>query len=148
MNTPKYTAVITTVNQANSQIGFVTKGDAQERQALVVTVPIGFRWPVEGETWMMRQENGTWYLDGVLPTSDYQTVTPGDAIINSATGVVHVLGSSDGSTDFSFNNNGATNLLPITAPATPASGFVLYVDQADGHLKAKKSTGAVTVLAS
>lgn len=37
--------------------------------------------------------------------------------------------------------------LPITAPATPASGFVVYCDVADGKLKAKASTGTVTTLA-
>lgn len=61
----KYTCMITTVDAATGKVGFVTKGDAQERQALVSTIPLAFRWPQVGETWMVRQENGTWYLDGI-----------------------------------------------------------------------------------
>lgn len=37
---------------------------------------------------------------------------------------------------------------PETAPATPSSGAVLYVDSADGALKVKFSTGTTTTLAS
>ena len=43
--------------------------------------------------------------------------------------------------------DGAINLDPITEPGTPSSGFVIYADSVDGKLKAKASTGAVTVLA-
>ena len=57
------------------------------------------------------------------------------------------------STGFLVDGSGTTTahslkLPPITAPANPASGFVLYVDTADGKLKAKASTGTVTTLAS
>jgi len=46
-----------------------------------------------------------------------------------------------------FHVNGAINLDPITEPSIPSTGFVIYVDSADGDLKAKASTGTVTVLA-
>jgi len=39
-------------------------------------------------------------------------------------------------------------LDPIAAPDPPATGFVIYVDGADGDLKAKADTGVVTVLAN
>lgn len=39
-------------------------------------------------------------------------------------------------------------ILPQTAPATPASGAVLYVDSGTGDLVVKFSTGTTTVLAS
>ena len=39
-------------------------------------------------------------------------------------------------------------LAPIAAPGSPASGFRLFVDVADGKLKAKASTGTITNLAS
>jgi len=39
-------------------------------------------------------------------------------------------------------------ILPQTAPATPASGAVLYVDSGTGELVVKFSTGTTTVLAS
>jgi len=41
--------------------------------------------------------------------------------------------------------NGAINLDPIAEPATPTSGFVIYVS--GGFLLAKASTGTVTILA-
>lgn len=144
----KYTCMITTVDPSSSTVRFVIKGDAQERSALIATVPVAFRWPQVGEAWMVRQENGTWYLDGPQSTSAYQDAGSGDAIINASSGVVHIMGSPDGSTDFSFSMGSPIYFTPVTAPATPVTGFVLYVDQSDGHLKAKKSTGAVTVLAS
>ena len=43
---------------------------------------------------------------------------------------------------------GAINLDPIPGPTKPSTGFVIYVDSADGKLKAKACTGAVTVLAA
>lgn len=44
--------------------------------------------------------------------------------------------------------NGAINLDPITEPNNPSTGFVIYCDSADGALKAKASTGTITVLAN
>lgn len=44
--------------------------------------------------------------------------------------------------------NGAINLDPIPEPDDPSSGFVIYCDSVDGVLKAKASTGIVTVLAN
>lgn len=38
-------------------------------------------------------------------------------------------------------------LTPMTAPSTPASGYILYVDTADGFLKVKNSSGTTTELA-
>lgn len=38
------------------------------------------------------------------------------------------------------------NLPPSTAPANPASGWVIYCDTSDGKLKAKASTGTIVVL--
>jgi hypothetical protein len=43
--------------------------------------------------------------------------------------------------------NGAINLDPIYPPASPSTGFVIYVDQWDGNLKAKSDTGIITTLA-
>ena len=44
--------------------------------------------------------------------------------------------------------NGAINLDPIAEPATPTTGFVLYVDTADGDLKAKSHNGTITTIAA
>ena len=43
--------------------------------------------------------------------------------------------------------NGTINLDPVVEPASPSTGFVLYCDAADGSLKAKASSGTITVLA-
>ncbi len=50
-----------------------------------------FRWPVPGESWMVREENGSWYLDGIyeqqiLPVGE--SVKPGDTIISAGSGIV------------------------------------------------------------
>lgn len=42
---------------------------------------------------------------------------------------------------------GLINHVPVTAPPNPSSGFWLYVDSADGKLKAQSSAGTITVLA-
>jgi hypothetical protein len=44
--------------------------------------------------------------------------------------------------------NGAINLDPISEPDNPSSGFVIYCDEVDGELKAKASTGTISVLAT
>jgi len=44
--------------------------------------------------------------------------------------------------------NGAINLDPIIEPNNPSSGFIIYCDSADGNLKAKSSSGTITILAS
>lgn len=64
-----------------------------------------------------------------------------------------ILPKNDGSMALGEVSGYAFNKLvmaPIAEPATPtnAAGFVLYVDQADGKLKAKGASGTVTPLAN
>lgn len=127
MNVQRYTCLITTVDPTTSVVGFVTKGDAQERRATILATAIASRWPIEGETWVVRNENGSWYLDSPVPSS-YAAVNPGDAIINSPTGQVHVKGSSDGSTDFSFANDTYLRLAnPVSRAMDYGNGSVAIV---------------------
>jgi hypothetical protein len=44
--------------------------------------------------------------------------------------------------------DGAINLDPISEPASPTTGFIIYCDSADGELKAKSDTGIITVIAN
>lgn len=44
--------------------------------------------------------------------------------------------------------NGENPLDPVTEPTAPSSGMKLYVDSADGSLKAKDSSGSVTTIVS
>lgn len=78
--------------------------EAMGRDRAVVQVAGGamaatLRWPMEGEDWLIQDINGYWQLYGIYPDPTQGTqltdIQPGDAIINSATGVVHVTGSID-----------------------------------------------------
>jgi hypothetical protein len=64
---------------------------------------------------------------------------------NDLTGVVTVLPSPDNHGQLSLD--GLLAFTPQPEPATPASGGVLYVDEADGALKFKGRSGTVTTLA-
>ena len=44
--------------------------------------------------------------------------------------------------------NGAITLDPVDEPDSPTTGFILYCDSSDGTLKAKSSTGTITVIAN
>lgn len=44
--------------------------------------------------------------------------------------------------------DGGIQLDPISEPENPSSGFVIYCDVSDGLLKAKASTGTITILAN
>lgn len=49
-----------------------------------------FRWPIPGEKWVVKEENGSWYLDGIyepqgVAGSEIQA-EPGDAVISSSSG--------------------------------------------------------------
>lgn len=45
-------------------------------------------------------------------------------------------------------NNVGTEYNPVTEPAAPADGWEIYVDSADGALKAKADTGTIVTLAT
>lgn len=52
-----------------------------------------FRWPIPEEKWVVKEENGSWYLDGIyepqgIPGETIQA-KPGDAIISSSSGNVY-----------------------------------------------------------
>jgi len=46
-----------------------------------------------------------------------------------------------------FAGNFPQKYPPLDAPQAPTSGFVIYCDAVDGHLKSISSNGTVTVLA-
>lgn len=87
-------------------------------------------------------------------------VNSGNTII--LRGVTYTLPSADGSSGQYLGTNGSGTLSwsaptftpgtsytfpAITPPGTPASGWVVYTDTADGLLKAKNSAGTVKTLA-
>jgi len=83
-------------------------------------------------------------VDGAVSSG----VVPGSIVIATASssGVMQYWTIFE--SDKTLAVNGQINLKPVTAPATPLAGFVLYTDSADGNLKCKSSGGTVTTLAT
>jgi hypothetical protein len=97
----RFTCKVLTVDPSQRKVQVLFKGDARTLE--VYSTPPAFRWPMVGENWAVEQKNGAWYLSEISQNSVPATLSdfsPGDAVINAATGIVHVTGSSDGSTDF------------------------------------------------
>lgn len=122
----KFGCTITTVDAATNQIEGVTRTGSPVN-ATVVATSVAWRWPVVGELWMARQENGQWFLDGPMASDPNSTaevtlfdVPPGDAVINSSTGTVHIMGSSDGGSDFTFNAASFGTLTGVVLAAIDA----------------------------
>jgi hypothetical protein len=65
---------------------------------------------------------------------------------NDLTGVETVIPSPD--SDGQMTLDGLLAFTPQAEPATPPSGGVLYVDEADGALKFKGSSGTITTIAT
>jgi microcystin-dependent protein len=117
----RYTCQILTSDPASGVIEANVKGALV--QPRVVTTSVAFRWPVAGETWLVRQENGNWYIDSPAPSALVSTVNPGDAIIDSPTGVVWVTGSDPAApSPFSIDQNSVYQPgdLIVSAAATRA----------------------------
>jgi hypothetical protein len=71
--------------------------EAETRNGEVISVNVYnytsvFRWPIAGEKWMVREENGSWYLDGIYEpqgiSGEAIQAQPGDAVISSSSGRV------------------------------------------------------------
>lgn len=118
--TNRYTCVITTVDPAATATAGgpapVIEGIIKSGKTIRVTlnnIDAAFRWPVVGETWMVIQYNGSWYLDGMFidpstPTT-YTQYDQGDLVLNSSTGNVVVVGGAvpitlGGGSNFPFVN--------------------------------------------
>lgn len=131
--TVRYGMSITTVDPTQGLIRGVMKGDAQERSILVMEIPNAFRWPRVGESWMVAQKNGTWYLEGFIPSLDgpapIDEVNAGDLVLTTPTGIVHVIGSADGSTDFTLSQA----LIPTRKPRLSFNGNLQIALTHAGH---------------
>lgn len=69
--------------------------EAETRNGEVISVNAyyyssAFRWPVPGESWMVREENASWFLDGIYEQQLTENVRPmpGDVVLSSSTGRV------------------------------------------------------------
>lgn len=69
--------------------------EAETRNGEVITVnayhytPM-FRWPIPGEKWIVKEENGSWYLEGIYEpqgeVGNELQAEPGDAVLSSSSG--------------------------------------------------------------
>lgn len=86
--TSKSRVKIITVDPANRRLEGALK-DGSMIQISVWDVPNAFRWPVEGEEWICRRDNGIWILDHRQQQSGDETkiplesLHPGEMIIDS-----------------------------------------------------------------
>lgn len=164
----KYGSKIVTCDPTTRRIEAVIKSGAVV-QVAVYSVPTFFRWPVVGENWMIRQENGTYILDSLwqepeLDTS-IETLAPGEALINTTTGNVQLTTGvslarkytqivGDGSTTtFAIDHNLSTGLVQITAlknPALSSISGVTWEQEDEDHTLVKfgsaPSTNGATVV--
>jgi hypothetical protein len=86
------------------------------RNVSVYTLPVAFRWPQVGEIIMVVQMNSTWYIEGYAPdTNTFWNFDPGDAILTTPTGVVHVTTDGQG-TDYVIDPTGQVILYASTVP--------------------------------
>jgi hypothetical protein len=94
----KYGCKIITVEPAQRRVEGVIKSGAVV-QVAVYTVDPFFRWPKVGENWMIRRENGTWFLDSKWQNQEGESeanptiinnLNEGDALIDTPTGNVYL----------------------------------------------------------
>jgi hypothetical protein len=94
----KYGCKIITVEPAQRRVEGVIKSGAVV-QVAVYTVDPFFRWPKVGENWMIRRENGTWFLDSKWQNQEGESesnptivnnLNEGDALIDTPTGKVYL----------------------------------------------------------
>jgi hypothetical protein len=68
---------IITVDTSTMRIEAVGK-DAAVIQVSVNNRPAGFRWPIEGEAWIVRREGTEWMLDSKLEDPDHIALSDGE----------------------------------------------------------------------
>jgi hypothetical protein len=77
---------IVTCDPATGRIEVVGK-DAAVIQIGVKPVPVVFRWPKQGETWMIERVNGNWQLGPLVESPDsaihVENIQPGEALIQA-----------------------------------------------------------------
>lgn len=136
-------------NTADNSFATVSGGAFNTAYHVAATVPGGFLNVASGIYSFAAGRQARAHHSGTFvwadnTSADFVSTAPNQFLILANGGV----GINTNSPENALHVNGAINLNPITAPATPTTGFVIYCDSADGELKAKASTGTVTVLAS
>jgi hypothetical protein len=160
----KYGCKIITVEPSQRRVEAVIKSGTVV-QVAVYTVEPFFRWPVVGENWMIRRENGTWILDSLWQEqgngeSGNQTtvngVEEGDALIDTPTGNIYL---TTGATVVTSGALGAirergraklsSGKVTVTAPGVEAENVVLLTGEgtvANGVVIVKERKAGVSFL--
>lgn len=89
----RYPAHIVAVDPATRTVQAVMRAGSV-RVSAYTGMPLS-RWPQVGENWIIKGENGSWYLDSILQDDSDPTqgssLEPGDALINAPnSGKVHL----------------------------------------------------------
>jgi hypothetical protein len=133
----KYGGVVSTLNISTGTLQVILKTADNPSVSVYVTGPI-WRWPQVGDSVMIRQENGSWYFDGWFISTSTAAITlndinPGDVAITTPTGVVRVIGSVDGSTDFTMTKPGSATLVSgsatVSNPVVNAASRIMLTAQ-------------------
>jgi hypothetical protein len=103
----KHGVRIITSNPAQQEI----EGQTQRGEVIPISAytlnPI-FRWPRVGEKWIVREENGSWFLESIWEPANGIVPGPGDVVISAPLGRILL------------NVNGIIQeLIPSTFPRVP-----------------------------
>ena len=146
------------INDLYSQVAWTISGDNMW-SAVDGNVGIGTNGPaykkleVVGDSMFTNPDNNTYFFiesgQGVpIPTDGKRIGAYDDGVGWKTLGVDGTPLVLNGRSGGLIQVNGPINLYPMSEPATPGSGFVLYVDVVDGNLKAKSSSGSISTLAN
>lgn len=163
IQTETYSCTVVTSDPSSGKVEIALPGNLEN--VVVTTTPIAFRWPIVGEVWRVERINRQFYLrepyplrnPGTIPATTtsapttIQTIAPGDAVINAPTGVIHVLGSKDGSTDYAITGSTAGGSTWHETNGPPSSSLGVNgdfdLDGITGNVY-QKTGGAWTVVAN
>lgn len=120
--------------------------EAETRNGEVISInsyhqtPV-WRWPVPGEKWMVTEENGSWFLDGIYERQtpyepkpgELQKVQPGDTVLSAASSTIwkNVEGQLEPLTEAQEVQLSVSNYVENAA----AEGFLLAKDTLKGEVK-------------
>jgi len=126
--------------------------EAETRNGEVITINAynytpSFRWPKPGEKWMVGEENGSWYLEGIYEAQGTEGSTtqaePGDVVLSASSG--RILVNEEGKLSQLKSEDELTVTDYIDNPE--AEGFALATGGTKHEFKLSESTKARFILA-
>lgn len=122
---PKAACRIITVDPATRRIEGALRDGAMV-QIKAVEVSTVFRWPLEGEIWLIRQDDGYWVLDSRMENpqdglGDVTELNPGDTKITGNTRIAGNL-TVDGTVSFAGSESAVSQYLSGLLASRPLAG--------------------------